>query len=100
MTTTKSKPPLRLLLAELRSQAERSGEDRSLQLSHGARVAWRVRGGVTTFAVSREKAPVGDRELITFKAQASVPVMAERIPAEGQTQRGEWYSVGWRWASK
>lgn len=100
-TTKRSAPPLGVLIRELRSQAERSGDDRSLALSGGARVAFRVRDGVVTFAVSRKDKRVSDVELTVFKAAAGVPADAERLPAEGQKPiagaDGTYFQVGWRW---
>lgn len=104
MTTPRkrSAPPLRELLATLKQQAALFGDDRALALSHGARVAFRVKDGRVTFAVSRKEKMVGDTEIITFKAQAGVPVDAVRIPSEGQQELTvcdeRWYTVGWRWA--
>lgn len=104
MTTTRKRsgPPLRELLATLKAQAAQFGDDRALALSHGARVAWRVKDGRVTFAVSRKEKPVGDTEIITFKAQAGVPAEAVRIPSEGQQELEldghTWHRVGWRWA--
>jgi hypothetical protein len=102
MTTTKRKsPPLPQLLAELRASAARTRDDRSLVLSHGARVAWRVRDGRVVFAVSRKGVRVGDRELIIFKAAAGVPAEAVRLPADGQmpveVEGACWWRVCWRW---
>lgn len=93
--------PLPELLATLRRGAVISGADRAQQLSHGARVAWRERGGVVTFAVSRPHARLGDTELIVFKAAAAVPPDAARIPGEGQEELTidgvTWHRVAWRW---
>lgn len=99
--STAKRPPLAGLLYELRSAAERHGDDRSLTLSGGARVAWRIKDGRMTFAVSRKEKRVGDTELITFQAAAGVPASAKRIPTDGQTPLrvdGEtWFRVCWQW---
>ncbi|HNP71823.1 MAG TPA: hypothetical protein PKK15_11960 [Kouleothrix sp.] len=94
--------PLPELLAELKRQATQSGQDRSCALSHGARVAWRVRSGEVVFSVARPKVRLGDSELIVFKAAAQVPAEAERIPVEGQqelrTDDGTtWHRVAWKY---
>lgn len=97
--------PLPELLAELKRQAAHSGQDRSCALSHGARVAWRVRDGLAVFSVARPKVRLGDSELIVFKAAAQVPPGAARVPDEGQhelrTDDGvTWHRVAWRWTSE
>lgn len=94
-------PSLIDLAAALRDQAQRSGEDRALTLSHGARIAYRYRDGHVWFSVARKTKPVGDREEIIFKAQCGVPPGARRIPAEGQRTvdlNGEiWQQIVWTW---
>ena len=94
-------PKLADLAAELRRQAAATGEDRSLTLSHGARIAYRYRAGRVWFSVARKDKPVGTPEEITFKAQCAVPAGARRIPAEGQrTQElagATWHQIVWTW---
>ena len=87
--------------AELRRQAARTGEDRSITLAHGARLAVRVRNGETILSVARKGAPVGDREELTFKVNCGVPPGATRVPETGQRtveQDGAtFYQVVYRW---
>lgn len=102
MAKAPSRAILPELLAQLRRGAAQSGEDRSMVLSHGARVAWRVVGGRVAFSVARPKVRLGDQELIIFKAAAGVPPEAERRPAEGQQElpAGDgttWHRVAWIW---
>lgn len=105
MTTTKRKsPPLAMLLAELRRQAEHSGTVRSHTLGHGARVAFKATETKILFSVSRAEKRVGDVEIETFKRDAAVPAGAERVPAEGQNiikvdgDDRSWFQVGWKWS--
>lgn len=94
-------PKLGGLAAELRRQAAATGEDRSLTLSHGARIAYRCRDGRVWFSVARKEKPVGTPEEITFKAQCGVPAGARRIPETGQrsqTLAGDaWYQIVRTW---
>jgi len=94
-------PKLADLAAELRRQVAATGEDRSLTLSHGARIAYRYRDGRVWFSVARKGAPVGTTEEITFKAQCGVPAGAQRIPAEGQRTQAldgaTWHQIVWTW---
>lgn len=95
-------PPLPDLIKQLRTQAQRSGEDRGITLSHGARVAWRVKDGAVVFSIARAEKPLGDQEINVFRGAAQVPASAERIPAEGQKQSkatdgAVWYRVAWKW---
>lgn len=99
---SKKPPALRDLFQALLTGATASGEDRALTLSHGARLAVRVREGVTTVSIARCDKPVGDREEITFRAQCAFPAGAERIPETGQrqvptTDGATWYQVAYRW---
>jgi hypothetical protein len=86
------------LFMQAKIQAARTGEDRPLELSGGARLVVRVKDGVVTLTISRQKKKVGDRELITFREQCGIPADAARYPAEGQGQRGDAYFVAYRWA--
>lgn len=100
----KSTTPLPELLRQLRAQAERSGEDRGITLSHGARVAWRVRDGEIIFQVARADKVLGDQEVNVFRGAAEVPAAAERVPATGQlrsqaTDGAIWHRVAWKWKS-
>lgn len=84
-----------------KAQAQRSGEDRPLNLSGGARLVVRVQGDIVTLTIARQKKRVGDRELITFKQQCGVPETAIRFPQEGQNPRESdgvtWWYVAYRW---
>jgi hypothetical protein len=98
-------PPLPELLSQLRTQAERSGQDRGITLSHGARVAWRVKDGGIVFSIARAEKPLGDQEINVFRGAAGVPTSAERVPAEGQKQSkatdgAVWYRVAWKWTQQ
>lgn len=100
--STRNAPPLPLLLAQLRRGAEIRGTPRGVQLSHGARVAFKVTATHIMFAVSRPDRRIGDTELLTFRAAAGVPGHAVRIPADGQEMidggdARTWFRVGWRW---
>ena len=104
-TTTKRKgPPLPDLLRVLRQGAETSGQPRSMALSGGARVAYKLTETKVIFAVSRPEKRVGDTELIVFKQAAGVPETAERVPADGQNMvkvdgdERTWFQVGWKWS--
>jgi hypothetical protein len=85
------------LFMQQKIQAARTGEDRPLDLSGGARLVIRVKDGVVTLTISRQKKRVGDRELITFREQCGIPADAARYPPEGQGQRGDAYFVAFRW---
>ncbi len=84
------------LYLHLHEQARRSGQDRSLNLSGGARFAVRVRDGTTTVTISRAAKPLGDREVIVFKGIFNIPDTATRIPADGQGERDGQHYVAWR----
>ncbi|HEU4328827.1 MAG TPA: hypothetical protein VFS21_37165 [Roseiflexaceae bacterium] len=78
-----------------------SGQDRRVNLPHGGRMAVRARNGVVTLTLARRGAPVGDRELLTYRTHCGVPADAERIPAEGQRTREEggatWHYLAYQW---
>lgn len=95
--TTRYKPKLSDLARQLLIAARATGEDRSIALSHGARLAYRVRGGKVWCSVARKDKRLGDTELVTFRAQCGVPAAARRIPDEGQKERDGWFQVGWVW---
>jgi hypothetical protein len=79
-------------------QAARTGTDRPLNLSGGARLVVRSLDGVVTLTIARGKGKkLGDREIITFKEQCGVPENAARFPAEGQGQKGDSWYVAYRW---
>jgi hypothetical protein len=90
------------MVFQAKIQAERTGTDRPLNLSGGARIVIRVQGDITTLTISRQKKRVGDRELITFKRDCGVPDDAIRFPLEGQNSREvegvTWWYVAYRWA--
>jgi hypothetical protein len=86
---------LSAIYTELHRQAARTGDDRSQTLTGGARIAVRVRGGVTVLTIARRKTRVGAAELETFKRDCNVPSDARRIPVEGQGQRVDAAGVGW-----
>lgn len=52
-----------------------------VELQGGARITIRLEGDEITVAFSRLGKPVGDTELVTFKAYCSIPPTAERLPA-------------------
>ena len=90
------------LYLELHRHAERTGEDRALDLRGGARIADRVTQGITTLTISRSKKRVGDTELQTFRRDCGVPPEATRYPTEGQASRKDdagvtWWYVAYRW---
>lgn len=85
------------LFMQAKIQAQRTGTDRPLELSGGARLVVRVQGDIVTLTISRQKKKVGDRELITFREQCGIPADAARYPAEGQGQRGDSWYVAYRW---
>src|SRR5262245_37382686 len=80
------RPKLATLFAHLHSQAQRTGRDQHATLAGGARIAVRVADGETTLTLARSPQRVGDREIITFKAQCGVPADAQRWPQEGQQE--------------
>jgi hypothetical protein len=89
------------LFLQLRIQAERTGEDRRLDLKNGARLSVRVLNEVVTLTISRQKKRVGDTELITFRRDCNVPDGAARYPAKGQNPREvdgvTWWCITYRW---
>jgi hypothetical protein len=89
------------LFHEAKLQAARTGTDRPLNLSGGARLVVRVKDGVVTLTIARQRKRVGDRELITFKEQCGIPANAIRFPLEEQGQRTadgvQWFYVAYRW---
>jgi len=93
------------LFHEAKLQAARTGTDRPLNLSGGARLVVRVQQGVVTLTIARGKGKkVGTSELETFKRDLSIPPTAQRYPLEGQGQRivdGEiWHYVAYRFAEQ
>lgn len=90
------KPTLAQLFQQLRHAAQASGEDRSIQLAKGARIAVRVRDGQITLSIARRGARLGDTEEITFKTNCGVPPGATRRPTEGQQQIQLGDAVYWR----
>lgn len=91
------------LFMQLKIQAERTGEDRRLDLKGGARLAVRVQDGVTTLTIQRRAKKVGATELETFRRDCGIPAYASRWPAEQQTTRTDadgvlWWYVAYRWA--
>ena len=92
---------LEALYDHLLTRATRSGQDQGADLPGGARLAVRVKDRVVTLSIARKDKPVGDRELITFRACCQVPAGATRLPAEGQerlTRDGAtWHRVAFRW---
>jgi len=89
------------LFHEAKLQAARTGEDRPLNLSGGARLVVRVQQGVVTLTIARQKKKVGDRELITFKEQCGIPATAIRFPLDEQGTRTvagvQWFYIAYRW---
>jgi hypothetical protein len=92
---------LDVLYQELHRQAARTGTDRPVELTGGARLCVRVRDGVTMLSIARADKPLGDREISTFRARCGVPAKAIRWPAVGQHQRerngATYYQVVYRW---
>lgn len=90
------------LYLELHTQAARTGQDRSLDLRGGARIAVRVQDNVVTLTISRKAKKVGDVELQTFKRDCGVPATAIRFPLEGQRtierDGATWHAITYRWA--
>ncbi len=75
---------LTTMYAELVRNARRTGEDRAVALTGGARVAVRVRGGRIVCSIARKDKPVGATEIETFRRLFGIPPEAERRPATGQ----------------
>ena len=92
------------LYTELHRRAAASGEDRALDLKGGARLAVRVKDGVTTLTISRSKKPLGATEIETFKRDLAIPASAARYPAEGQGTKEHdgmpWHYIAYRWADE
>ena len=92
---------LEALYLELYRNAERTGEDRSLDLRGGARLALRVRAGVVTLNIMRKGKQLGDRELAVFREKCGVPADAQRWPVDGQGERAigdvTWRYVAYVW---
>jgi hypothetical protein len=86
------------IYTELHRRARDSGEDRSMELKGGARLAVRVLDGVTTLTISRKGKRLGDVEIVTFQHQCAIPSDAARYPAEGQSMHGDSWFVAYRWA--
>ena len=89
------------LFAEAKRAAERTHDDRLLELSGGARLGIRVEGPIVTLTIARPKKKLGATELETFKAACGIPAVAFRYPAEGQLTRDvegvTHYFVAYRW---
>lgn len=89
------------LYAELRRQAERTGNDRYTELTGGARLCVRVQGGVVTLSIARRDKRVGDVEETTFRVACKVPPDAVRWPDVGQHERkhngATYHQVVYRW---
>lgn len=88
---------------ELHRQAQRTQTDRAIDLRGGARLAVRVKEGVTTLTISRKGKRVGATELETFRRECGIPAYASRWPAEDQATRKDdegflWFFVAYRWA--
>jgi hypothetical protein len=100
----RTKVPLREIARDLLTQARESGQDCARTLSHGARLAYRVRDGLIWLSLARKGALLGLSEIETFKAQCGVPPNARRIPAEGQRAQelhGEtWHQVVFCWSEE
>lgn len=93
-------PPATKLARMLRNtidDARKAGTDQRVHLSGGAEVIARVRDGQVLLTLKRQGVAVGDVELKTFMRDAGVPDDAERLPAEGQSERDGWYYVTFRW---
>lgn len=89
------------IYAELRRQAERTGQDRAIELTGGARLCVRVRDDLVTLSIARKARPVGTTEEQTFRVNCGVPPTATRWPSEGQHQRKHggivYHQVVYRW---
>jgi hypothetical protein len=85
------------IYTELHRRARDSGEDRSMELKGGARLAVRVLDGVTTLTISRKGKRLGDVEIVTLQHQCAIPSDAARYPAEGQSMHGDSWFVAYRW---
>lgn len=89
------------MFLEAKTQAQRTGTDRPLNLAGGARLVVRVTGDIVTLTIARKTKRVGDRELITFKQHCGVPDSAIRFPQEGQNPRESdgitWWYLAYRW---
>jgi len=90
------------LYTELHRRARDSGEDRSMELKGGARLAVRVLDGVTTLTISRKGKRLGDVEIVTFQHQCAIPSDAARYPPEGLQRTIErdgatWHAITYRW---
>lgn len=77
--------------------ARRTGTDIRVDLSGGAQIVARVRDGIVMLTIKRYHVAVGDVEMRTFMRDAGIPEGAERLPAEGQSERDEWHYVTFRW---
>ena len=94
---------LSAIFQELHRRAALTGEDRGQTLTGGARIAVRVKDGVTTLTISRKTKRLGDTELTVFKRDCTVPADALRYPTEGQRTHADvegitWHFVTYRWA--
>lgn len=92
------------LYTELRRRAAGSGEDRATDLKGGARIAVRVKDGVVTLTISRQKKPLGATEIETFKRDCGVPSTAIRFPLDAQGTKEHdgvtWHYIAFRWADE
>lgn len=96
------KNQLSALFEQLHRQAvNHPGETRRADLAGGARVSVRYQAGEVAVTVSRKDKQVGDRELVIFRSQFGIPVMAKRVPKQGQRliekAQERWYAVCWKW---
>jgi hypothetical protein len=93
------------IYTELHRQAERSGEDRAIELKGGARLAVRCTSGITTLTISRIRKQVGATELVVFRRECAIPTEAYRYPDEGQGTHEDaagivWHFVAYRWRDR
>jgi hypothetical protein len=89
------------LYLEMYRNAARTGDDRALSLRGGARLALRVKDGQITLNIMRKGKPISATELETFRVMCSIPVAAQRYPADGQGEKEidgqSWRYVAFRW---
>jgi hypothetical protein len=89
------------IFLELKRRARDTGEDRTVDLKGGARLAVRVQADVVTLTISRSKKPLGATELETFRRDCGVPASAVRFPLEGQGVKEHdgmpWHYIAYRW---
>lgn len=88
---------------QLHRRAAETNTDRSYELKGGAKIAVRVRDGVTTLTIARKGKKVGATELETFRRDCGVPATASRWPTDDQATRHDdegllWFYIAYRWA--